>query len=115
MKDQPNDGVYEVSITKRMYGWTKYGGAMHGMVKEELNEWNCQACGEKQLKGLPAYMIPEDDHFREYFRVCANCKARAMLHKAKVMADLLELVNKPTDFEVLHRFANLLAKQRKYK
>ena len=60
-----------ISITKQMYGWTKYGGARKGVVKETLDTWYCQVCGEKQTRGLPAYMYHIGD--RDYIRVCSKC------------------------------------------
>jgi len=63
-----------ISITKQMYGWSKYGGARKGIVKESLDTWYCQVCGEEQTKGLPAYMYHIGD--RDYIRVCSKCWSR---------------------------------------
>ena len=63
-----------MKITKMMYGWTKWGGASHGLVKEQLDEWYCQLCGEHQVVELPAYMFPLDDGNRNFIRICSICK-----------------------------------------
>ena len=60
-----------ISITKQMYGWSKYGGARKGIVKESLDTWYCQCCGEEQTIGLPAYMQHLGD--RDYIRLCSKC------------------------------------------
>lgn len=77
-----------VSVTMKMYGWTKYGGAREGMFKEELETWYCQTCGEEQLKVLPSYMFPVDESDREFVRVCTLCKAKAILEHLRVWAQL---------------------------
>lgn len=61
----------EVKITKKMYGWSKYGGARKGLVKEMLDQWNCQCCGELQTSGLSAYMY--EIFPLEYVRLCSKC------------------------------------------
>jgi len=66
----------EISITKKMYGWTKYGGARHGLVKTDDDVWYCQACGEEQVKEIPGYMYEIND--REYLRLCAKCWAAVL-------------------------------------
>ena len=66
---------FSTTFTRQKYGWSKYGGANHGLVKEELPEWFCQGCGQKQVRGLPSYMIPMtlvDD--RNFVRVCSKCE-----------------------------------------
>jgi len=75
-----------------MYGWSKWGGATQGLVKEELDEWYCQVCGEKQTKTLPSYMIPMDLTQRDFARVCSDCKAKAKVTKVVIFWDLLRIV-----------------------
>jgi hypothetical protein len=58
-------------------GWSKWGEPVYGLLKEELDEWYCQVCGEKQVKVLPSYMFPMDELMRDYIRVCADCKSKA--------------------------------------
>ena len=60
-------------------GWSKWGGPVWGLLKEELDEWYCQVCGEKQLKIFPSYMIPLDSQRRDFARVCVWCKAKARM------------------------------------
>ena len=83
------DKYITVSITHRMYGWTKYGGAREGLVKEDLDIWYCQICGEKEVRVLPCYMFPMDDSEREYVRVCTRCKAKSIIQKITKLEDLL--------------------------
>lgn len=79
------------SITKIMYGWTKWGGANHGIVKEKLEEWYCQGCGKKQRDGLPSYMIPIDDvDGRDFVRVCSNCEHLLWINKARKTFQVLK-------------------------
>ena len=63
-----------ISLTKQMYGWSKWGGARKGIVKESLDTWYCQLCGEEQTIGLPAYMFHLGD--RDYIRLCSKCWAK---------------------------------------
>jgi len=87
-----NNSLPTLSITKMMYGWTKWGGGRMGMSKEETDEWYCQCCGEKQTKILPSYMIPLDDSRRDWMRVCANCKAKGRSVSTVYYWHLVEIV-----------------------
>ena len=58
-------------ITKEMYGWTKYGGGKHGLVREQLKTWYCQICGEEQTQDLSSYMVNLGD--RNFLRICSKC------------------------------------------
>jgi hypothetical protein len=41
---------------KKSGKWTKYGGAVHGMVKESIQDkWYCQSCGEEQPEELKPF------------------------------------------------------------
>jgi len=83
-----------VLITKRMYGWTKWGGRRFAAVQQALPEWACQACGEKQTRNLPAYLIPLDSDQREYVRVCAKCKYVSIHHECVVFPALIAIIRK---------------------
>lgn len=85
-------GDVKITVTKKMYGWSKYGGARDGIVKEELDEWYCQFCGSKQVKGLPCYMIPADEDLREYLRACSSCKYKTKVIKIVTYETLLKEV-----------------------
>lgn len=61
-------------LTREMYGWSKYGGARQGLVKEELDVWFCQACAREQLKDQAQYMVRFTSERAEYARVCSPCK-----------------------------------------
>ena len=65
--------IEEVIITKEMYGWSKYGGGRHGLVKTDDSVWYCQCCGKKQPRELPGYMFSIGN--REYLRLCSSCWA----------------------------------------
>lgn len=80
-----------ISITKKMYGWSKYGGARKGLVKEELREWSCQLCGSRHVDSLPSYFVPEDESQREYMRVCSYCKHLAMEKQVETFEKMLAL------------------------
>jgi len=73
-------------------GWSKWGGARSGFLKEELDEWYCQVCGERQVKVLPCYMFPMDELNRDFIRVCTICKAKSIVHKLNRLQELMELV-----------------------
>lgn len=73
-------------------GWSKWGGGLYGLDKEELDEWYCQTCGEKQTKTLPSYMFPVDTFKRDFVRVCSECKAKATQTNTSFCFDLIEIV-----------------------
>lgn len=80
-----------VNINKMKYGWTKYGGARHGLVKHR-GEWTCQACAADHPDSLPAYMFNVDNGaFREFIRICAPCYKIAKVEKIK---DLIKLIRR---------------------
>ena len=81
-----------LTITKKMYGWSKWGGPREGMYKEDLDEWFCQGCGEKQIRVLPSYMFPTDESGREFVRVCTLCKAKSLLKHISKWEELLRLL-----------------------
>jgi hypothetical protein len=86
------DKYVSMSMTMKCYGWTKWGGAREGMVKEDLEEWYCQACGEKQIRVLPSYMFPTDDEGREFVRVCTLCKAKSIIGRLTKWQELMHLL-----------------------
>lgn len=80
----------KATFTKMCYGWSKYGGPMYGLVKDE-QEWCCQACGKTQPEGFPQYMMPMDTSNREFLRICSVCK-HTQLKKKMNYQKLIELV-----------------------
>lgn len=82
------------TISYKMYGWSKYGGASEGLVKEELDIWHCQSCTKEQSKHMPQYMIPLDQDEREYARVCTVCKKTALIKKAMFFHELTKHTRK---------------------
>jgi hypothetical protein len=87
-----NESWLSLTITHRMYGWSKWGGAREGLVKEDLDVWYCQSCGEKQLRILPSYMFPVDELGRDFVRVCSLCKAKSIIKKLSKFGELLRLI-----------------------
>lgn len=65
----PNDPLRGKKTGK----WTKYGGAVHGLIKEKIEDtWCCQICGKeqpKELKPFLAELYPGD-----FIRVCNLCE-----------------------------------------
>jgi hypothetical protein len=66
-------GSEDLTDNQMKYGWSKWGGPRYGLLKDE-KEWVCQACGEPQPKELPTYMLPLDSFYRDFVRICSNCK-----------------------------------------
>jgi len=77
-------------LTKQMYGWSKYGGAFHGLAKEVLSEWYCQVCGRCNTKESPSYFIA-DSGGRDFFRVCSVCRRRLIEGEIKEFEGLMAL------------------------
>jgi len=81
---------------KKMYSWSKYGGANFGLVQEnKTEEWSCQACGESQLSELPAYMFEFSEN--EFMRICSICQAKKLINHIKTLDELLSQVRKIMD------------------
>lgn len=81
-----------VSITKKMYGWTKYGGATLGFSQTLSDVWYCQFCGDRQVKELPCYLIPMDLSERDFIRACSSCKHTQVKAGATTVGELLKLI-----------------------
>jgi len=94
----------DITITKKMYGWSKYGGARHGLVKEKLPEWTCQLCGSIHTSELPSYFMEETSDKREFYRICSVCKHKAIKLEIDNFTELLNL-----------KVANLLTLPAEYK
>lgn len=95
------DNIKKVSVTKQMYGWTKWGGPNMGLVKEELDEWYCQVCSSRQTRALPAYMIPLDKSERDFVRVCSLCKNKQLVAEVEDFYSLINKVRKPQGLDAL--------------
>ncbi len=58
---------------RRTGKWTKYGGAVHGLVKERIKgEWSCQMCAETMPMELKPFLFELYD--RDYIRICNGCQ-----------------------------------------
>ena len=59
---------------KKSGKWTKYGGAIYGLEKEEIkHSWFCQICAEEIPKELSPFnyeLLPG-----EFIRICNTCKS----------------------------------------
>jgi hypothetical protein len=85
----------EISVAMR--GWTKWGGPNHGYFSQTTGEWNCQACGERQVESLPAYLIKITES--EFARICSTCFYTSLLRKIKNIFDLIDLTRTiPNDY-----------------
>lgn len=57
---------------KKTGKWTKYGGAIHGMVKEAIDEkWYCQTCASENPKELKPFLF--ELYPGDFIRVCNLC------------------------------------------
>ena len=82
--------MVRITITQKMYGWSKWGGGNQGLVKEELDEWFCQTCGKTQRKGLPSYMV--ESATREFMRICSSCKHKMVADRLRNYWKLLDVI-----------------------
>ena len=71
---------------------SKWGGGGFGLMKEHLDEWYCQICGEKQLDLYPSYMVPYDETQRDFARICTKCEAKANQRHAVIFWQVLSIV-----------------------
>jgi len=83
-----------IVITQKMYGWSKYGGARHGTAKEELDEWFCQVCGDRQVKVLPNWLFAMDGGKRDWVRICSKCKNKAIQNETETFAELIDIARR---------------------
>jgi hypothetical protein len=82
---------YTPEMTRKMFSWTKYGGANYGLVQEDKTpEWYCQACREKQGSEMPSYMFEFSEN--EFIRICSLCQARKIFNHIKDLAELIAFV-----------------------
>lgn len=94
-------------ISRKMYGWNKYGGATKGIFKDNSPEWYCQICGEKQTNHLPIYYIPEDKYNRDWMRVCSGCKSTSITFQAMTYSELKITTKVVSRMSIPNNLANL--------
>ena len=83
---------------KKVYSWSKYGGANLGLVQENITqEWACQACGDIQTSDLPAYMFEFVEN--EFIRICSICQSKKLEEHIKDFQELLRCVRIPKGIE----------------
>lgn len=71
MPNQPLDNNDPLK-GKKIGKWTKYGGAISGVVKEAIKQdWYCQTCGQKQPIELKPFLY--EIFSGEYIRLCNKC------------------------------------------
>jgi hypothetical protein len=64
-KDDPLRG-------KKTGKWTKYGGAISGLVKAQIEDcWYCQVCGEEIPKEIKPFLF--EQFLGDFIRVCPSC------------------------------------------
>lgn len=81
-----------VKLSQMKYGWTKWGGPRHGLVKHR-GKWSCQICSREHPDSMPAYMFNVDNgDFREFIRVCAICHNTAKKKKIKKLQVLIRTI-----------------------
>ncbi|OQA82410.1 MAG: hypothetical protein BWY29_00904 [Microgenomates group bacterium ADurb.Bin238] len=73
-------------------GWSKWGGGRLMMIKSNPNVWRCQACGEEQPKGSPAYLFPIGGE--DYIRICSNCEHKVIRLRIVLFTNLKKVVTK---------------------
>lgn len=84
-------GKQAISITRLQKGWTRHGGANKAYhIKEEKEEWICQACGVKQPSQLVAYLFPFLES--EIVRICSICQNIVNSLKIDDFHDLRKIV-----------------------
>lgn len=89
-----NTVVHIVTINQAKYGWSKYGGGNHGLVKDQNDYWYCQCCRVKCTKEMPAYMYAFDNSNREFVRLCSVCSHLAKVADIHSYTDLILAVRK---------------------
>lgn len=56
--------------------WTKYGGAIHGLIKESpVDFWYCQSCGREVPKEIPPFLF--EMFTADFIRICNICQHTA--------------------------------------
>ena len=85
-------------VTKKMYGWSKWGGVNFGLVQEnKTEEWSCQGCGNPQASELPSYMFEFSPD--EFIRICSICQAIKFAQHITSLDGLIQAVRaKRTDW-----------------
>lgn len=78
------------AIQYKKFSWTKYGDR-RGLLKEDLDEWVCQVCGNVHPKDLPSYYVPETSEQMEYMRLCSYCFHNALAIQVDTYSRLLAL------------------------
>lgn len=75
---------------KKTGRWTKYGGAIYGLVREGIQTtWFCQLCGDeipKEFKPFLYEMFPGD-----FIRICNACTQQVTLSAPSVTIKTLTI------------------------
>lgn len=72
--------------------WSKWGGGRLMMVKEKLDHWYCQACGQEQTHECPAWMFPLKES--NYIRICSECRSKVVAIHIESFTELTDKVIK---------------------
>lgn len=61
---------------KKTGKWTKYGGAVYGLVKERIEEeWTCQTCANDIPAEIKPFLFEMTEG--EFIRICPACTHKA--------------------------------------
>lgn len=71
---------------KKSGKWTKYGGAISGLVKERIvDKWYCQTCGKEMPAELKPFLYERCEG--DFLRVCPSCTN--VLYKENIEVETL--------------------------
>lgn len=80
-------------LTKKAYGWSKYGGVNLGLVQETKTEiWFCSTCGDALGSQMPCFMFEFEPQDGEFFRICSACQYLKLIKHLEAIGELLSLV-----------------------
>lgn len=74
---------------KKTGKWTKYGGAIGGLVKEGIHDtWFCQLCGDEIPKEFRPFMI--EIYPGDFIRICNCCVPKVL--KTEITIEVSTLI-----------------------
>lgn len=86
--------ITQIQLNKAKRSWSKYGGAKHGLEREQQSEWTCQTCGTTHDVEMPAFMIPMDSNRTEFLKICGICMNIWINNKLKKWQDLIKIAQR---------------------
>jgi hypothetical protein len=83
--------VKKLAVAGASGSWSKNGGGRYGLVKEPVGKiWTCQACGGRQVKGMPVYMFQFLPF--EFIRICVSCQSTVNRFKITNLPELHKIL-----------------------